>query len=428
MKRQKKRYPKIMVSLLSLSIVVLSGAVYSPVKAATNAIYVSPTGSDGNSGTQSSPTTLYSAITTVSPGGTIYMMAGTYNYVNQVTIQRGNNGASGSLKTIQPYNSGSVVLDFSSQSYGDPSDVTNPRGLEVDGNYWYVKGIEVKGAADNGIYVGGSNNTFELCTTDHNRDAGFQLGRYASTAAKSDWPSNNLILNCTSHDNADPDNGEDADGFACKLTTGTGNVFNGCISCYNIDDGWDLYTKTETGAIGPVTIENCVSYNNGATSSGGSTSDSDGNGFKLGGDKIAVNHIVKNCIAFNNKKHGFTYNSNPGSISLTNCTGYNNGTSSGSNFAFDTGTHVFTNCLSFMASSSDKTSGTDVNGSNVWWKNKKSTNANGLVCSSDDFVSLTPTVTRNADGSINLGDFLKLKTGSDLIGAGTPSGTNIGAR
>lgn len=67
---------------------------------------------------------------------------------------------------------------------------------------------------------------------------------------------------------SDPDNGEDADGFACKLTTGEGNVFSGCISYNNVDDGWDLYTKSATGAIGAVSIEDCVAYNNGVTSSG----------------------------------------------------------------------------------------------------------------------------------------------------------------
>lgn len=69
------------------------------------------------------------------------------------------------------------------------------------------------------------NNRIELCVTDHNRDSGLQLGRHSSNAPQSEWPANNLILNCTSFDNFDPDNGEDADGFACKLTTGPGNVF-----------------------------------------------------------------------------------------------------------------------------------------------------------------------------------------------------------
>ncbi|MNE37405.1 hypothetical protein D3C80_1312550 [compost metagenome] len=109
---------------------------------------------------------------------------------------------------------------------------------------------------------------------------------------------------------------------------------------------------------------------------------------------------------------------------MTNNTSWSNG---GSNYAFDAGTHVFTNNLSFAGASSDKTSGTDVSSTNVWWKNKASTNGKGLVVSSADFVSLTPAVVRNADGSFSLGNFLKLATGSDLIGSGTPSGTNIGA-
>jgi len=56
---------------------------------------------------------------------------------------------------------------------------------------------------------------------------------------------------------------EDADGFAAKLTCGEGNVFRNCIAINNCDDGWDLYTKKETGAIGVVTLENCQAIGNG---------------------------------------------------------------------------------------------------------------------------------------------------------------------
>ena len=56
------------------------------------------------------------------------------------------------------------------------------------------------------------------------------------------WPSYNLILNCTSYGNADAGY-EDADGFAAKLTVGDGNVFDGCIAHHNADDGWDLIRK-----------------------------------------------------------------------------------------------------------------------------------------------------------------------------------------
>lgn len=387
-------------------------------------IVVAPNGSDSNPGTLESPTTLASAITKVAPGGTIYMRGGTYNYSTTIILQPDNNGSSGARKNIFAYNGEKPVLDFSGQAYGSSN-----RGLQFWGSYWHVKGIRVMGAGDNGIFIGGHYNIIENVETDHNRDTGLQISRYSSSLTDmSDWPSNNLVLNSYSHNNYDPDNGEDADGFAAKLTVGPGNVFDGCIAAYNIDDGWDLYSKTETGPIAPITIRNSITHHNGQLSDGFTTADADGNGFKLGGDKIAVDHIVENSIAFLNRKHGFTYNSNPGSITMKNNTSWKNGQAgTGSNFAFDVGTHQFINNLSFESASSDKTSGTDVSNSNVWWKNGQSTNGKGLVVSSADFVSLTPSVSRNADGSPNLGNFLKLASSSDLKGAGV-NGEDIGSQ
>jgi fibronectin type 3 domain-containing protein len=391
----------------------------TPTASSAGDIFVAPNGTDSNPGTMSAPTTLTAAITRVQAGQTIQMRGGTYNFSATITIARGNNGTSSQPKRIFAFGSERPILNFSAQTF----DSAN-RGLQLNGFFWQFRGLEVTGAGDNGIFIGGNNNTIERCVTHHNRDSGLQLGRHSSSAPQSEWPANNLILNCDSFDNFDPDNGEDADGFACKLTTGPGNVFRGCIAHNNIDDGWDLFTKTDTGPISPVTIENCVSYNNGNLSTGGTTTDSDGNGFKLGGDGIAVNHIIRRSIAFGNKKHGITFNSNPGSITVTNNTSFDNGEE---NIKFDTGTHVFTNNLSFQGTNSDHTTGTDVSSTNCWWKNGVSVNAKGLLVSSADFVSLTPNVTRNADGTINLGNFLRLAPGSDLINAGTPSGTDIGA-
>jgi hypothetical protein len=391
----------------------------TPTQPAAGDIFVAPNGTDSNPGTMNAPTTLTSAITRIQAGQTIQMRGGTYNFSATVNIARGNDGTASQPKNIFAFNGEHPVLNFSAQSF----DSSN-RGIQLNGFFWHLRGLEVMGAGDNGIFIGGNNNTIELCELHNNRDTGLQLGRFSSTAAQSDWPANNLILNCTSHDNFDPDNGEDADGFACKLTTGPGNVFRGCISHHNIDDGWDLFTKSDTGPISPVTIEDCVSYNNGMLSDGTTTADSDGNGFKLGGDDIPVNHIITRSIAFGNKKHGFTYNSNPGSITVTNNTSWGNGDQ---NINFAEGTHVFTNNLSFQGTNSDHTTGTDVSSTNCWWKNGVSVNAKGLVVSAADFVSLTPTIMRNADGSINLGNFLRLAPGSDLINAGVPSGTDIGA-
>ncbi|HEY9431003.1 MAG TPA: right-handed parallel beta-helix repeat-containing protein [Blastocatellia bacterium] len=382
-------------------------------------IFVAPNGTDSNPGTMTAPTTLTAAITRVQAGQTIQMRGGTYNFSATITIARGNNGTSSQPKRIFAFGSERPILNFSAQSFDSGN-----RGVQLNGFFWQFRGLEVTGAGDNGIFIGGNNNTIERCVTHHNRDSGLQLGRHSSSAPQSEWPANNLILNCDSFDNFDPDNGEDADGFACKLTTGPGNVFRGCIAHHNIDDGWDLFTKTDTGPISPVTIENCVSFSNGTLSTGGTTTDSDGNGFKLGGDGIAVNHTIRRSIAFGNKKHGITFNSNPGSITVANNSSWDNGEE---NIKFDTGTHVFTNNLSFQGTNSDHTTGTDVQSTNCWWKNGVSVNAKGLLVSAADFVSLTPTVTRNADGTINLGNFLRLAPGSDLINAGTPSGTDIGA-
>jgi hypothetical protein len=391
----------------------------TPQAGSAGDIFVAPNGTDSNPGSMSAPTTLTAAITRVQPGQTIQMRGGTYNFSATITIARGNNGTASQQKNIFAFGSERPILDFSAQSFSSSN-----RGLQLNGFFWHLRGLEITGAGDNGLFIGGNNNTIERCSTHHNRDSGLQLGRHSSSAPQSEWPANNLILNCDSFDNFDPDNGEDADGFACKLTTGPGNVFRGCIAHHNVDDGWDLFTKTDTGPISPVTIENCISFSNGATSSGGSTTNSDGNGFKLGGDGIAVNHTIRRSIAFGNKKHGITFNSNPGSITVSNNTSFDNGEE---NIKFDTGTHVFTNNLSFQGTNSDHTTGTDVSSTNCWWKNGVSVNAKGLLVSAADFVSLTPNVTRNADGTINLGNFLRLAPGSDLINAGTPSGTDIGA-
>ena len=78
------------------------------------------------------------------------------------------------------------------------------------------------------------------------------------------WPGYSLIKNCTSCNNYDNETyGENADGFAAKLTVGYGNVFDGCIAYRNSDDGWDLFAKTDSGNIGMVIMYNCVAFENG---------------------------------------------------------------------------------------------------------------------------------------------------------------------
>lgn len=379
---------------------------------AQTTLYVAPDGVASNSGTSiSAPTTFANALVNVTAGGTIYMRGGTYAISATVVVQDTNNGTASANKNVTAYNGEVPVLDFSSQAVADAN-----RGWVLDGDYWHVTGITISGAGDNGMLLSGNNNTIEKCIFKKNKDSGLQLSRYKTTnTVISQWPANNLVLNCEAFDNQDAGN-ENADGFAAKLTCGAGNVFRGCISHHNIDDGWDFYAKSETGPIGVVTLENCVAYSNGSLTTGTTSGSGDKNGFKLGGSGIAVNHIVRRCIAFNNGHHGFTDNDNPGNIEVSNNTSYNNAES---NFNFRTGsTATFRNNLSFNAGSSDKSNGTEIGSSNVWWKNNVSTNSGSLVVSSADFVSLTAAVSKNTDGSPNTGTFLSLATGSDLIDAG----------
>ena len=338
-------------------------------QAPSDALYVSPSGSASAAATVSAPTTLASAITRVTAGGTIYLRGGTYNLSQTVTIAPGNNGTSSARTTLSAYPNETPVLNFSAMSE-DPAN----RGLAVNGSYWHVYGIVVERAGDNGIFVGGSNNIIERTVTRFNHDSGLQISRIASSTPRDQWPSNNLVLSAESHDNADSD-GEDADGFAAKLTVGPGNVFRYAVSHNNIDDGWDLFAKTDTGPIDPVTIEDSLSYDNGTLSNGTVNANGDRNGYKLGGDGIAVNHIVRRSIAYSNGHHGFTYNSNPGTMSISNNLSIDNAER---NFSFDAGTSVFrsnTSCRS-GSGSNDKTVG-DADSSNQFW-----TGANGSRCSS----------------------------------------------
>ena len=202
-----------------------------------------------------------------------------------------------------------ATIDFSSTSG------SSGRGITISGSGSNLSNFTVKNAADNGIFIDGNNNTFTNVTCCYNKDAGFQI---------SNGGSNNKFYNCTSHHNADP-KGENADGFACKLHSGTGNYFEGCVAEYNSDDGWDLYA-----AHGAVTFKNCrANYNGYCDGIYG-----DGNGFKLGGvdNKTSgvaahldpLNHVLEGCSAVGNYASGFDRNNQSGVVTMKKCTADSN--------------------------------------------------------------------------------------------------------
>ena len=271
-----------------------------------------------------------------------------------------------------------------------------------------------------GIQVSGNHNILDQIHTYYNGNTGIQLTRLAGTDLFEDWPSYNLILNCTSYCNFDS-GFEDADGFAAKLTVGPGNVFDGCISYNNADDGWDLYAKVDTGSIGAVTIRNCIAYDNGWVP--GYDKTGNGNGFKMGGDSLSGKHVLENCIAFNNLAKGIDSNSCP-DIIVKNSISFNNG---GSNVAFYTNNAANTDfsangIISFRTEKLDVAENLRGKGSQdpskynndttYYWDaaNGYCANTAGVKITADMFESLVyEGWTRNEDGSINLGSFLKIK-------------------
>ena len=430
-------------------------------------LYVSPSGKSTAAGTQNAPMDLLTAINSISAGYTIWMEEGTYKayelYGAPIVIAESNSGAEGAYKTISSINGGTVTIDFSGMA-----ELGSNRGIVLDGSYWHFYDIDICNAGDNGMLLAGDNNIIELCQFYANHDSGLQISRYNTSADTIDlWPSNNLILNCTAFDNKDEATCENADGFAAKLTCGEGNVFDGCISYCNSDDGWDLYAKPATGSTGVVTIKNSVAFGNGKLTNGEGSANGDMNGFKLGGSnkQCPTPHVVTNCIAFNNGATGFTDNGNGGAVTLTNCTSVNNGmynAAKANYMCYRTSKDAaYTNLLSFAEK---KTAATDqflgtvshtlyhYKGVGTYWVNNwlctdgaktKYSGSEGAdyTVSASDFVSTQipgydaatgaytadyHSIFRNADGSINLSGLYEVSSDSPLYTAGTQN-TALGA-
>jgi hypothetical protein len=442
--------------------------------------YVATSGT-GN-GTQANPyATIAKAVASgqYTPGSTIFVGAGTYNLSSKLELNK--SGATGT-SAANSYNivalSGTPVLDFHTESIGS-------RGIQIDSDGWNVKGLTVQYAGDNGVYISSSHNTLNQCTIRQSQDTGVAIQSTSAGTPTGSHPGFNLILNCDSYGNYDVANrGENADGFTAKFRSlGPGNVFSGCRSFNNSDDGFDFW-----GAENGVTVQNCWAFHNaisakflGVTG----TFNGDGNGIKLGHD--SGTHILNNMLIFGNQGsdgNGIDINGNafadPGSSGIPNnpyiainhgVTLYNNTifNNKGSNFHIDENpqdsatngtpatTHVIVNNVSLKVSGSTVTSGVSIDAGNT--ENHNSWDS-GFGIAQSDFISLADLVvdgtyhpstdrtgttaptyattsgaagsvsavsSRNADGSLpDLKGFLQLVAGDHLIDAGISSFTSGG--
>jgi hypothetical protein len=409
--------------------------------------YVATTGSNagGNTGTNiDAPlATISQAITLSQPGDTIWVRGGTYNLASRIQINN-KSGAAGSPYLLSAYPGETPILDFRTQALGQ-------RGIELNSDYWHLKGLTVQYSGDNGVFISGSNNTLEQLTTRQNNDSGVQI-----SASGGRTPSNNLVLNVDSYANYDfqSDNrGENADGFAVKFRgLGPGNILRGVRAWNNSDDGFDFW-QAENG----VTIENSWAFHNGRSTlftGVPGTFAGDGNGVKLGHDSST--HLIKGMLVWGHPANGIDVNGNATQlesdpptithgVTILNNTAVNN---SSRNFRFDENpttasppaTHVLRNNVSFQGG------GVQIDAGNTHDHN--SWNA-GVTTSAADFVSIVDPLTSNglyapitdragtttpvhalgaaigprlADGSLPLLDFMRLRSDSDLINAGVDVG------
>lgn len=394
--------------------------------------YVSPTGSDSAAGTEAAPwASIAHAQSSAAAGDTVYVRGGTYS------ITAGSNTCSGQTSTVNAIaltksgTAGNLIKYWAYPGevpifdYSELNADCRVKGFNVTGNYIHLKGITVRGVKQRnnqnheswGVWVSGSNNLFEQLDIYHIDGTGLFIQD----------GSNNLVLNCDSHENFDPltSNGacESGDGFGAHVSANKpGNVFRGCRAWFNSDDDFDLIN-----AFSPVTIENCWAWHAGYRYDTGAAC-GNGNGFKCGGygtdtSKFPASppvHVIRNNLSVGNRAAGFYANHHPGSVTFYNNTSY------GSNPDF--------NMLGMSASGANITVGTYRNNLAVG-----GTLTSNATNPDDDSNSWTLSVTANAadlqntsetgldgprkaDGSLpDLPNF-HLASGSDLIDKGVDVG------
>ena len=396
--------------------------------------YLSPSGSDTGEGTFDSPWyNLQKAVDAVVPGDTIICRGGTY----YPTMKK-----DGLITTVRLYAQGTAAKQLSIFNYPgefpilnfkDQAKMLGYRGIQLNGDYWHLKGIHITQAGDNAIKLEGNHNIVEKCAFSYNDDGGIQLGfghdfSVAGFGSKNDGShcAYNDIIDCDSYLNYDSDsNGGDADGFACKMHNGKGNRFIRCRAWDNSDDGWDLYETDYS-----VKIIDCWAWGSGRAEDFGWANDTgsfagNGNGIKMGGNgtggSSAGIHEAWNCVAFNCNKtgsvKGFDQNSHTGGEKLVNCLAFG----CGYDFMFEKSS---TNCEYYnnvCFGNIEIAGGINSNNAMLSTSDKAWTNVvRGFGAS--DYVSLSEEdakAPRGVDGSLPT-KFARLKSGSVLIDKGLP--------
>ncbi|WP_017472922.1 right-handed parallel beta-helix repeat-containing protein [Amphibacillus jilinensis] len=354
-----------------------------PIPDGKQTFYIASDGSDHGSGTEGSPfATLQHAVNLAEPGDVFVIRGGTYYEDTRIDINR--SGTPDKPITIIAYPDEIPTFNFWSQE-----ELPGRDGIRLNGDHWHLIGIHVTGAGGNGFRIHGSYNIIERCQAYENRLTGIHLedGSY------------NIIKNNDSYRNFNLRGrvGNMSDGFAAKYEAlGPGNIFIGNRAWENGDDGFDLWMASSR-----ITLENNWSFGNGNPAIWNHPDfEGNGNGFKLGGNRIAGDHVVKGNIAFDNHSKGFDHNNNTGALTLIHNTGYNNGISqNGRNFDFpnhpaDGRQHVFINNLNGVSPTHVRIASGSIQQANSW---QIATVSAGMFFTVDTSLAKLP---RQSNGSL----------------------------
>ncbi|KAI9047685.1 hypothetical protein LZ554_008395 [Drepanopeziza brunnea f. sp. 'monogermtubi'] len=387
-----------------LAVVAAAHSAYAAV------YYVSPTGSDTAAGTLAAPyRSIQLAVDRVVAGDTIFMRGGTYSLTTNIKITR-KSGTSSARITLSAYGNEKVILDGEALP-GTPTALNGNlpfanRGIlhVASSNFWNFINFELINGPFGVFHAISSDILYERLVTRNNYETGFHM---QGACAR------NTVLYLDSYGNRDQRRaGENADGFALKEGAGEGNLIRGARLWGNSDDGLDLW-EFKSG----VTIEDTIAWGNGNNIWGFSSFGGDGNGFKLGGGDAAdlgpANHVVRNCIAFQNVQKGFDDNGQTGVFTLSRNSAWDNGNVG---FAMDSSIATIVDNLSISntrGAISFSGPGTQVSRGNTW--QLAGTWNDAALLSTDSSVVKGP---RLADGRIPSSNFLRPRNGA-AVGATT---------
>jgi hypothetical protein len=239
---------------------------------------------------------------------------------------------------VEPYGDGRPVIDA--------SDVEGSAIRMEGAQYMTLRGFELKNAGSDGIQVPGAANgsqqaigcVFEDLLVHHygqgDSTEGNGIGFYRDSY-------DHVVRDVVCHHGAVDDN---SDGFYIggqNRRFSGGHRFERCVAYRNADDGFDFFRCDPER---PSTLVDCVAFGNGRDGEGAT---GDGNGFKMGGGwRTGGNHVVR-ARSYGNDAIGFDCNGASAANTFDNCTAYDNGTY-GFEFTGDTDPdHVVRNCIAF---------------------------------------------------------------------------------